>query len=591
MTRIRVLPELLSNRIAAGEVVERPASVVKELVENALDADSLKVLVEIGQGGRSLIRVSDNGTGMGHDDALLALERYGTSKLYDDAGLSQINTLGFRGEALPSIASVSRFTLVTRERRDLSGTQIDVEGGKVTHVTETGAPPGTMVSVKQLFYNTPARRKFLKTVRTEMSHIADTMSRIALSRPKVQFRLLHNGTVVKSWSPVMDSAARVAEVLGADAGSSLKHIVHSSQEVSVTGWLTPPRMSRSTARGISIFVNGRYVNDRVVQHALFEGYRGRLMKGRYPVAVLCVDVPPDRVDVNVHPTKHEVRFLDQDTVHRTVEGLVSDGLGQIRRISWSPALRASPRVAVRMSESVAPFGSERRPMAIRKEPAAATREEEPGSREADTVPGQGRLWEQPLFSGLHVIGQLQHTYILCESTDGLILVDQHAAHERILLEQLQDRTSGAAGPSQSLLVPEMIDVGYREADALNRLLPELQRHGLFIDPFGGNTFAVKSVPSFLSEKEIKPLLLEMVEETLSVGSLSSSGLEMALGRCLNLIACHGAIRAHQSLNDQEMKHLLSQLGRCRNASQCPHGRPVWIQWSYRFLEKSFGRTV
>lgn len=600
MTKIKILPEILSNRIAAGEVVERPASVVKELVENALDAGSSKVIVEIDQGGRSLIRVSDNGNGMGHDDALLSLERYGTSKLYGDAELFQIKTLGFRGEALPSIASVSRFTLVTREKNSPSGTEIDVQGGRIRHVSEIGAPSGTMVSVKQLFYNTPARRKFLKTINTEMSHIADTVSRIALSWPKVRFRLLHNGKIIKNWSAVSDPAERVGDVLGNDLSAALHRMVFSSEAVSITGWIASPRITRSTGRGIYVFVNGRYVHDRMIQHALFEGYRGRLMKGGYPVAVVFVTVPFDRVDVNVHPTKHEVRFLEHEPVHRALINLVSETLHQTDRIASAPASPMTGSEKVGISEPVTPFRPEDDRISFRKEPKEKSGEKPiegeriPTTLELDglsTTLEQEGLWEKGLFADLHIIGQLQHTYILCEANEGLVLIDQHAAHERVLLEQLQDRASKTLGSSQALLLPETMEVGYREADVLNTLIPELHRFGLNIEPFGGNTFVAKAVPAFLVDREVKPLVLEIVEEAVAVGTGSPSGLEKALDRCLNLIACHGAIRAHQALNDRQMADLLAQLDKCRNPSQCPHGRPTWIRWSTQFLEKSFRRIV
>jgi DNA mismatch repair protein MutL len=283
-SKIKILPEILSNKIAAGEVVERPSSVVKELVENALDANSTRIIVEVEKGGRSLIRVSDNGEGMGHDDALLAIERYATSKIYKDQDLFSIKTLGFRGEALPSIASVSRFSLMTRDKKAEAGTEIIVEGGKIKNVSDVGAPTGTMITVKQLFFNTPARRKFLKTINTEMGHIADTMANIALGWPHVQFKLLHNAKTVKSWSLASDHVDRIADVLGKGVKDDLHRIQFGESNLSVAGWISDPRVTRSTSRGIYLYVNGRFVRDRTIQHALLSGYTSRLMKGRFPVA-------------------------------------------------------------------------------------------------------------------------------------------------------------------------------------------------------------------------------------------------------------------------------------------------------------------
>ena len=334
MSKIKILPEILSNKIAAGEVVERPASVVKELVENSLDADSSRIIVDVVQGGRSLIRVSDNGSGMNHDDALLSLERYATSKIYKDQDLFSINTLGFRGEALPSIASVSRFQLITRDKSADTGTEILVDGGKIKNVMEVGAPPGTMVSVKQLFFNTPARRKFLKTIGTEMSHIADRVASIALGHPEVQFRLTHNEKIVKDWPIATASFDRVVDVLGNVLRNDLHAVESQTGGVSISGWISSPRENRRTSQAIYIYVNGRFVRDRIVQHALFEGYSQRLVKGQFPIAVLFINVPFDEVDVNVHPTKNEVRFARQKDVHEAVRRTVAQTLYEVDRPGW-----------------------------------------------------------------------------------------------------------------------------------------------------------------------------------------------------------------------------------------------------------------
>ena len=335
MSKIKILPEILSNKIAAGEVVERPASVVKELVENSLDADSSRIMIDIENGGRSLIRVSDNGSGMGRDDALLALERYATSKIYKDQDLFRINTLGFRGEALPSIASVSKFTLVSRDPTADAGTEICVEGGKIKNVTEIGAPKGTMITIRQLFFNTPARRKFLKTIGTEMGHIADKVSSIALGHPTVQFRLTHNEKVVKDWPPTAEPLDRVVDVLGGDLRNTLHAIKFQNKAVSISGWISSPRITRRTSRGLYIYVNGRFVRDRIVQHALFEGFSQRLVKGQFPLAALFITVPFEEVDVNVHPTKNEVRFARQKDIHEAVRQAVSQSLFEADQSSWA----------------------------------------------------------------------------------------------------------------------------------------------------------------------------------------------------------------------------------------------------------------
>jgi DNA mismatch repair protein MutL len=592
MSKIKILPEILSNKIAAGEVVERPSSVVKELVENALDAGGTRIIIEVEKGGRSLIRVSDNGGGMNRDDALLAPERYATSKIYKDRDLFAISTLGFRGEALPSIAAVSKFWLVTRDETSQAGTEIVVEGGTLKKVSEVGAPLGTMVTVKQLFFNMPARRKFLKTVNTEMGHIADTVASMALGRPDVQFRLIHNGKVIKSWSATSDPVDRVADVLGRDVKDDLYKIEFSADYLAVAGWTASPRIARSTSRGIYVYVNSRFVRDRVIQHALFEGYNGRLMKGQFPVAVLFINVPFDQVDVNVHPTKYEVRFAQQKKVHDAVAGAVTEALRLVDQPQWTP--RKLPGEKPRISEPLARFSraeteiSTRHPVSGIEYPASSIRHRVSSIKHQ--VSGiQAELWEQKRFGDLRVLGQFHDTYILCQSADGLILIDQHAAHERILFEQLKQRSSTARKAAQKLLIPETIDLGYREAEILKRLIPDLQALGLEIEPFGGNTFVVKSVPALLENKEVKPLVIEIVEKMAQIGF--TPGLEKALDQCLILMACHGAVRANQQLSDKEIKGLLERLDRCEHPSNCPHGRPTWISWSIKDLEKSFGRIV
>ncbi len=589
MSKIKILPEVLSNKIAAGEVVERPASVVKELVENALDAGSSRIIIEIEKGGRSLIRVSDNGSGMNRDDALLATERYATSKIFKDRDLFAISTLGFRGEALPSIASVSRFSLVTKDENSAEGTEIVVDGGTVKKVSDVGAPTGTMVTVGQLFYNTPARRKFLKTVNTEMGHIADTTAAFALGRPRVQFRLVHNSKVLKSWPTASDPVDRIVDVLGKSIENDLHSIEFEDSAVAVTGWTASPRVARSTSRGIYIFVNGRLVRDRVIRHALFEGYDKRLMKGQFPMAVLFIKVPYDQVDVNVHPAKHEVRFAQQKRVHDAVAGAVAGTLRYGDRSAWitTPSTPRPPAMEQhRIAEPEAVFS--RTETGAQRDPASSI--QHPASSIQHSVSSiQPSLWKEKRFGDLRVIGQLHNTYILCESADGLVLIDQHAAHERILYEQLKKRSAASTMAAQKLVVPETIDFGYREAQILEKLIPDLKELGLEIEPFGGNTFVVKAVPALLANQDIRPLVIEIVEKMAAIGF--TPGLAKAVDAYLILMACHGAVRAKQQLSDQQAQGLLTQLDECDNPSNCPHGRPTWIRWSFKTLEKSFKRIV
>ncbi len=617
MSKIKILPEILSNKIAAGEVVERPASVVKELVENAIDAGSSRITVEISQGGRSMIRVSDNGSGMGRDDALLAIERYATSKIYSDPDLHTISTLGFRGEALPSIAAVSKFTLTTNDEQSNTATRIYVEGGKTKQVDETGAPPGTMISAEQLFFNTPARRKFLKTVNTEMGHISDAVTSIALAWKDIQFRLVHNDRMLKNWPSVNDPLDRIVDVLGREFRSGLYPVSLKGSYTSVTGWISDPGITRSTSQKIYIYVNGRFIRNRGIYYAILDGYKGRLMKGRYPVGVLFLSLPPAEVDVNVHPTKHEVRFSNQRALFQAIKNAISETL---QPPGWQVQAPPQPRVEeplVFPEKSPGPFPQKdtaktfpespfdptipemRKPAGIKTQPG------QPADNEMDPIKNgvisdigeskppsgeQAKLWQQPAFSQMAVIGQFHNTYIICESESALYMIDQHAAHERIVYEKLlKQRRKAGVHPSQSLLIPETIELNYRESAVISKMIPDLVAMGITIEPFGGNTFIVKSLPAIISEKSARALITEIAETI--VDSEYAPGLDETIEQCLILMACHGAIRANQALSEKEIKAILEQLDQCENPYHCPHGRPTLIQWPIESLEKRFRRTL
>ena len=605
MSRIQILPENLSNKIAAGEVVERPASVVKELVENALDAGSDRIVVEVEQGGRRLIQVADNGAGMGRDDALLCIERYATSKIHKDDDLFSISTLGFRGEALPSIASVSRFTLVSRGRDADVGTEITIAGGTVKKVAEIGAPVGTMVSVRQLFFNTPARRKFMKSVNTEMGHIVETMAGIALGWPEVRLRLIHNGREVKHWPSVSNARDRVVDVLGRDLENDLHELEFDDETLSVKGWTSSPARSRSTSKGIYIYVNNRIVKDRVIQHALFQGYAGRIVKGQYPMAAVFIRVPSDKVDVNVHPAKNEVRFAEQKKVHDSVRLCVSQALDQADRQQWSSGYRPPdathpvfPKVAERpardflenqpvdtdqwvVSNPVGTSNTDHRSLTTEHGPLTT------GYR-PPAPNGQQTLWTKKRFQSLKYVGQFHDTYLIFESDEGLVVIDQHAAHERIMYEHLQRNARGKL-EKQVLLLPETMDLNFQEAAVMEEIVPGLHALGFDVEPFGGGTFVIKAAPAILGGREIKPLMLEMVDAVLE--STDEKVLENALDDCLKIMACHGAIRANQDLKPTEINTMLEQLDACDNPSNCPHGRPTWISWPISFLEKQFKRIL
>ena len=594
MPKISVLPENLSNKIAAGEVIERPASVVKELVENALDAGATRIIVEVEEGGLSLIQVSDNGTGMSHEDARLAIERHATSKISTDEDLFAISTLGFRGEALPSIAAVSHFAMITRDSASDSGAEIRVEGGKIKSVSEVGAPQGTMISVSQLFFNTPARKKFLKATSTEMSHIGDTVARMALGHPEVQFRLIHNDKVVKSWAFASQHLDRVVDVLGRDSEQDLHAIESNRNRIVVSGWVSSPRTTRRTSKGIYVFVNGRYVRDRTIQHAVFEGFAQRLVKGQFPMAVVFIRVPFDEVDVNVHPTKNEVRFVNAHHVHAAVKGAIAQTLYEVDRLDWIPADRPPGQVSEKLPQV-------REPLATFAQASGEGPEDDFGFRISDfgiknrgqqpAAGGRGQqepMFDRKGFSALRVVGQLHNTYIVCESDTGLVLIDQHAAHERIFFEKLKQNQGDRPSAAQKLLVPETLELNFREAEILEQTLADLKSLGLEIEPFGHNTFVIKAVPALLSGQDPKPMVREIAEKMSGGGS--PAGLTEALDHCRMVMACHAAIRASQQLTPQEINGLLNALDQCANPSHCPHGRPTWIRWDLATLEKSFKRV-
>ncbi|MBW2109528.1 MAG: DNA mismatch repair endonuclease MutL [Deltaproteobacteria bacterium] len=582
MPNIRILPEVLSNKIAAGEVVERPASVVKELVENAVDAKSSRIFVEVDKGGKTRIRVADNGIGMDRDDSLLALERYATSKIRHERDLFSIGTLGFRGEALPSIASVSDMEIITKTADSDVATRILVKGGHIQDVSEVGAATGTMITVNRLFFNTPARRKYLKTEQTELGQISDTVTCAALARPQVHFRLSHNAKLLADWPPARNPQPRIMDVLGADAGDTFLAVEHQVAQVRVHGFIAPPDVTRKTSRGQYVYVNGRFVRDRVLQHAVMEGYAGRLMKGRFPVAVLFIQLPLEDVDVNVHPTKSTVRFKAPAMVH----DLIASGIARALGSADPPGLgRPRPIDHALMSPQhryalIAESGT------VSEPPPAPFQKRLALSGTLADGPEESR----PAFSHLTILGQLFDTYIVCESPQGLVLIDQHAAHERVVFEALKDTQAGSTRGAQRMLVPEKLELGTREAAILEGILKDLREIGLELEHFGGTTYLVRAVPSVLIEKPVKPLIMDIIDQAAELG-FSSRPKDEVLDGCLKLMACHSAIRANTKLSDAQIKALLQQMDQAQNATHCPHGRPTVIVKSVREIEKAFKRIV
>ena len=592
MARIRVLPEGLTNKIAAGEVVQRPASLVKELVENAIDAESHRISIEIQGSGCRAIRVVDDGLGMEEDDVILALERHATSKIEKDEDLAAIQSLGFRGEALPSIAAVSKFELTSRTRTSAAGTKILVSGGVVKKVSQCGCPPGTQVWVRDLFFNQPARRKFLKTEKTEFGHIADMITRLALSRPEVHFSLRLRNRQVHDWPGAVNLEQRLAQVFSKGFSQSWLPLSQQQGPVRIKGCLSPPELHRSSSSMLFLYVNGRVVKDQLLRIAILEAYRTLLPKGQFPLGVLLLELPYRQVDVNVHPTKAEVRFQDPHGLVKIVTSVVRTALSAMESRRWTRPLAAKGwQQAVGM-----PLQKELKQVPLENmlvaEPEGANygaldllSAESPVSK--DLAEGKG---EKPvgLFGDLSLIGQLHHSYILCEAEDGLVLIDQHAAHERVFFEIFRREAMVGELASQILVVPETIEVTGKEAAWLEDSLPLFSRLGFELEPFGTNTFVVRAVPAVATPQEAQRLLLELV--TSRCEGPKSLGTEDLLEKLLQSMACRVAIKAGQKLGKDEMAALLRKLDALDLSSTCPHGRPLWWKLTLNELERMFGRA-
>jgi len=598
MSKITILPEILCNQIAAGEVVERPAAVVKELIENAIDAQSLKISVSLSQGGRKEILVIDNGCGMQPDDALLALERHATSKLRSAEDLLAVSTLGFRGEALPSIASVSRFELITREQESLSGTHIRVEGGVLKDVREKGCPPGTQVCVRDLFYNVPARRKFLRTVETELAYITDQFMRISMAHPEIHLQLHSQERLQCDYLKTSGRLQRAGQVLGSETAKKLSPVDFEKYGLRVEGFVAPPDIQRTNSQHLFLFVNNRPVWDRLLQRAVLSAYEALIPRGKFPVALLFVEVTPSQVDVNVHPTKREIRFRNPGEVIETVREAVLGTLGIIRprtytSFSGNPfAQQALPREQSHIGmlrETQASFDFRRPPFRqgaadFTPEPGRLSFESyvapvgESDSREDDQSPAF-------TFSSLPLIGQLANAFILLEAPDGLILIDQHAAHERILFNDLSSKSS--AGAAQLLTRPVIVDLLPKEAVLLDKWRPNLVELGFEIEPFSGCSFAVKTVPGVLSDFRPEDILRDFLKFAEEECPVSESGFLSGLAK---VASCHAAVRAGRRLKAEEIKSLLASLDASHTPFTCPHGRPLWFKLSYEQIYRFFKRT-
>ena len=655
MGRIRVLSDQVANQIAAGEVVDRPASVVKELLENALDAGATRIRIEIEAGGRRLIRVADDGCGMSRDDALLAFERHATSKIRSSDDLLSIATLGFRGEALPSIASIARLELITRQPEDPTGTRLEIAGGKILAVEDSGGPPGTTITVRDLFFNTPARRKFLRAETTELSHVTALVTHYALAHPEMHFEL-HSAThALLTAPPVGEPSERIYQIFGRDTLDQLlpmaaeRRFDHAGIPdpppwrrdndyqppdpgfLRVSGFVSRPALQKLNRNSIYVFVNQRLIRDRLILHAVTEAYRNIIPPTSFPVILLFLEMPPHEVDVNVHPAKTEVRFRQQSLIHDFVRESIRTTLMKTRpAASFLAALTNSPNASSSLVEPISEFPDSDAPL----QPADATpfnlAPPEP-RREGVRLPFSGTSTEAPVviprseatrdpvvafpstnghacatqvpeeqwpeggepaaslnsLASLKPLGQLRESFILATNDEGLWIIDQHVAHERVLFEKILRERQTERVERQRLLMPMLIDLLPAQMIVFSALAAELERNGCEAEPFGPHTIAIKAAPAGLTGPGLERMILEVLEQP--GANLQSDNLETARTRIAASIACHAAIKVNMPLDPARMEWLLAALARTDHPTSCPHGRPIALRYSWKDIQRAFQR--
>lgn len=612
MQKIKVLSENLANMIAAGEVVERPVSVVRELVENAIDAGSSKIDVSVKEGGKRAIRVADNGEGMSRDDALLCLERHATSKIGEPEDLFNITTMGFRGEALASIASISRMTISTKLREELEGNSLLIEGGMLKDVRSAGIPSGTIIEVKDLFFNTPARKKFLKRTATEMGHITDYVTRTAIAFPSISFSLRTEKGPLFELPAGIKLQERVASLLGDDAAAELLMISEESETLRLSGYISPPALQRSNGSGLYLYVNGRFIRDKVMRHALMQGYGNFIMKGKSPLAILFLEIDPAEVDVNVHPAKSEVRFRESGMVHSFISSSIERTL---RLKTWLTPLEIEQEELIEKRtdstrEAAADYVTKNENLSLkggyssgRETPLRSPMDEEAHKRqdlnadlsksfaaakeiEKDITAGEeaGTGW----FSSLSIKGQIVEMYIVCEGAEGMVVIDQHAAYERIAFETLKKAYEKKEYNLQQLLIPETIDLSPKEAAAIEENLDNISKLGFDIENFGGRSFVIKAVPALFGSRSVKDIVTDMAAELTSLPK--SSSFDMALDDIIKRIACHSVVRGKRRMGHDEMRDLLGRMDAAGIVPHCPHGRPAYINIPISEIERRFERS-
>jgi DNA mismatch repair protein MutL len=581
---ISLLPPDLANQIAAGEVVERPASIIKELVENAIDAGARRIQVLVDIGGKRLVRVEDDGAGMGPEDARLAIERHATSKIKRSEDLAAIRTLGFRGEALPSIASVSHFILRSRLRGEIAGTEIRVNGGAVASVQEIGCPEGTSIEVGDLFYNLPARRKFLKSDTAETTQCSRVVTQFALGYPEIGFSLTSGNRTLMQWPPVANLEARLYQIFG--DRQDLVPVGKALSGCSIKGYVAALAEQGPTRGSQNVFVNRRIVKDKTIAHAIIDAYSSASIKERSPEVHLFLEIPADRVDVNVHPTKAEVRFRDQSFIHEAVKHAVSDAIGRgvVPELQLLPSTYRDPGPLAQSIPGVLAGGSypsrwtdpnsRPEPRAQSQEPGAWSPEPEARSPEPDIKP-------------MMALGQFRDTFIIAVDADGIAIIDQHVAHERVLFERVMERLTSGPLEGQRLLEPLLVELSPESRQALLSHAGDLDRLGFGVEEFGGETLRLTSVPALLGPDEAVTAIRALADDLEGLDRGGQVG--DALRRIAATTACHAAVKANYPLTHEKMMHILEELRRTAYSTVCPHGRPVMLRLTKREIEKNFQR--
>ena len=612
MNKIQVLPEIIANKIAAGEIVERPASVVKELVENSIDAQCRFIHITVLSGGKRLITVRDDGSGMNQDDAILAFEHHATSKLRTADDLAAVTTLGFRGEALPSIAAVSRLTLRTRaaDEESITGTEVEIHGGVLRSVKPVSWDRGTEVTARDLFYNVPARRKFLRSRETELSHIARLVTHYALAHPEIRFALLSDGRVLLDAVSAGNLRDRVYQIFGEGFLDNLVEIHGASGSMEVRGFCSLPHEQRTNPYSQFFYVNRRMVRDKVITGAVRQAYHNSIPASAYPVVILFVDLPFENVDVNAHPAKTEIRFRDPSAVRslvlETMERALTRGAAipsyEHRADAPAPAsFGAGAESRTPLPEELFDFTRS----GVSSDPFQRAfnypfREVPDGFHTAEESHVSLRILPEMLYDtaeetsrpfqseGVRILGQLRDSYIIACDSRGLLIIDQHVAHERILYEKLAAAVRGSAVETQLLLVPISLDLAPHQAALLRRVMPELERNGFQVEPFGGPSVLIRSVPAVAGDADCRKLLLEIIEglesdeRTLDVGKIRD--------RIAVATACRAAVKVNTPLAPEKMRWLLDELAQTRIPTNCPHGRPILLRFSLYEIERNFGRT-